>query len=201
MKFINFAVICPQMPKFHKKAVLGLSMEFLVTVIISLVILAGGVALLYTFIEGGKKAQEDLDQRTQEELERLLVDEGKQVALPLHTAEISAGESHLFGIGILNIGGLETEEFMIKVEPLKLINQNNQAEDISGDQSVKDWLLYNNEILKIKENEHFSEKIFVEVPKTAKKGQYIFEAKVFSIGTGGTELQYGNTQNFYVTVK
>ena len=85
-----------------KKGALGLSVETLVIIIISLVILSAGITLIYQFISGAEDIKAQLDQKTQEELDRLLVTQGKKVALPMHVATIRRGESHVFGIGILN---------------------------------------------------------------------------------------------------
>lgn len=190
----------------HKKAVLGMSMEFLVTVIISIVILGAGITLLYSFISGGETIKKELDARTSEELERLLVDQGKQVALPLHTAEVSAGKTHIFGIGILNIGNLGGNHFNIKVELSKYIDKTGTAQkaeemDPATKEAIEKWVLYNSESMEILENEHKKESILVSVPKDASKGEYVFNAKVYLKTDLGTEPQYGITQNFYVRVK
>src|SRR3989344_8163548 len=97
------------------KGAIELSMNMLVMIIISIVILTGGMVLLYKFIGGAEDIKSQLDTRTDSELERLLVDQGKQVALPLHTATVTRGESHVFGIGILNIGSVGNE-FLLRVE-------------------------------------------------------------------------------------
>ena len=85
-----------------KRGAIGLSINTLVVIIISLVILGLGVSLLYQFIADAEDIKGQLDRKTEEELERLLVSQGQRVALPLHTANIYRGESHSFGIGILN---------------------------------------------------------------------------------------------------
>ena len=137
-----------------------------------------------------------MDSRTNSELERLLVDQGKTVALPLHVATVNRGESHIFGIGILNIG--ETgDNFFVKVDPVKVISE--QEEDITTSailNNVYNWLLFDDSELTIKEGQHSKEIISVDVPDDAVVGQYVFNAKVYS-----GEVQYGSIQKFYVTVK
>src|SRR3989344_2758265 len=104
----------------HKKGAIGLAVDVLVIIIISLVILAGGITILYKFIGGAEQTKAQLDERTNQELERLLVDQGQQVALPLHTAAIERGDSHVFGLGILNIGGVGNQ-FKVQVELDKMV--------------------------------------------------------------------------------
>ena len=180
----------------QRKGAIGLSINTLVVIIISLVVLGGGITLMYQFIGGATDIKTQLDSRTDAELERLLVDQGKLVALPLHVSTVERGESHVFGIGILNIGEVG-DKFFVKVDPVKVINE--QEEDITNADilnSAYSWLLFDDSEITIKEGQHYKEVISVDVPADAVVGQYIFNAKVFA----GAE-QYGKTQKFYVTVK
>ena len=181
----------------HKKGAIGLAVDVLVIIIISLVILAGGITILYKFIGGAEQTKAQLDERTNQELERLLVDQGQQVALPLHTATIERGQSHVFGLGILNIGGVGNQ-FRVQVELEKVVNE---QQDVVTNQvnldEVMGWILFDDQTLTIAENEHYKMEILVHPDATARTGQYIFKAKVL-LPDG---KQYGNTQNFIVGVK
>ncbi|MBU1622891.1 MAG: hypothetical protein KJ597_04940 [Nanoarchaeota archaeon] len=179
--------------KMNKKAAIGLSMNVLVIFILSIVILAGGITLLYKFIGGAEEQQEILDQRTQQELERLLIDQGKRVALPFQTATLSRGDSHLFGIGILNIA--ESADFQVTIELAKAIDDTETEMEADPD-IVNQWMLFNDESFQIEQNQHVKELISVKVPTTAPNGQYIFNVRVMS-----DNKQYGNTQKMYVTIK
>lgn len=176
-----------------KKAAIGLSVNVLVVVIISLVILGGGLVLLFKFIGGAEDIKSQLDQRTDQELERLLVSQGKMVALPLHTTEIYAGESHIFGIGFLNIG--VEGQFILDVSLSRHVSVDGSISEISNEE-ITSWLLYDSGPFTVQEGEHRKEGIQANVPEDAKKGQYIFNAKIFVDGE-----QYGNTQKFTVNVK
>jgi len=181
----------------NKKAALELPINVLVTIIIALVILASGITLLYKFIGGAEGLKTQIDERTDAELERLLVDQGKQVALPLHTATIERGSTHVFGLGILNIRDTENE-FRLQAELSKVVDA--QERDITESVDVAEintWFLYNREPLRLAENEHRKEPILVNVPAAALPAQYIFNAKVF-LDDGS---QYGNTQKFVVMVR
>ncbi len=172
-------------------------MNVLVIIIISLVILAGGITLIYKFIGGAEELKGQLDSRTQQELERLLVDQGQQVALPLHVATIFRGESHVFGIGVLNTGGVG-EDFYLEVQSLKVVDL--EEHDISTPQllaQTQSWVLYNSDALLIEENQHSREAILVDVPRTAPEGQYLYLARVRT----ASGAQYGNAQSFIVNVR
>jgi hypothetical protein len=178
----------------NKKATIGLSVETLVVIIISLVVLAGGVTLIYQFIHNAEDIKDQLDEKTNAELERLLVDEGKEVALPKNVATIERGETHVFGIGILNVG--TEDSFAINVDLSIAVDKVGSDLGVTSD-DIKNWLLYNSEPIKLSEGEHDKISILVNVPKEAMIGQYIFNVKV----TDSAGEQYGNTQKFTVIVK
>jgi hypothetical protein len=185
----------------NKKAI-SLSINTLVIIIISLVILGSGLALLNKFLTQAKEFKGDLDQRTQEELERLLVDQGRRVALPLHTAVLPAGEEHLFGLGIMNINS--KAEFKIKVELSRFVDEQDQIRTNEIFDEANSWLLYFKEPITIEENEPKKEKILVQIPGDAPKGQYIYNVKVFKepfTPDSQDANQYGNTQKIVLTVR
>jgi hypothetical protein len=167
-----------------KKGAIGLTVNTLVVLIIGFILLAGGIALLYTFIGGAEEIKASLDQRTQAELERLLVDQGKQVALPLNRKSVERGETVVFGIGTLNVH--DETQFQIDVTP----SNNN------GDSS---WLLYNKESFTLRQNEHHIESILVKPSLNVEAGTYIFNARVYS--SRDPVNPYGTVQKMYVIVE
>jgi hypothetical protein len=179
-----------------KKGAIGLSINTLVVVIISIVILSGGITLLYKFIGGAEDIKATLDQRTQDELERLLVGQGKKVALPLHVAEIPRGESHLFGLGISNTKD-NKDNFAIGIKLSKVVDEFEEdiTDQVSTD-TVEEWVFYNTGAISLDSGENHKESLLVNIPKNAVKGQYIFTVSVVS-SSGDS---YGNPQKFYVTV-
>jgi len=185
-----------------KRGSIELSINTLVVVMISLVILGLGITLLYQFIGGATEIQGHLDQRTVEELERLLTDQGKRVALPLHTANVPPGESHTFGIGILNIGE-EKQEYFIIIQGVNYIAENGEIKSVPP-KVIDEWILYNSEALNVEPADNRKEPILVAVPENAPRGQYIFKAKVCTTRPAEQDCivndQYGNTQQFTVVV-
>jgi len=179
-----------------KKGAIGLSVNLLVTVLISLVILSGGIVLLYKFIGGAEDIKNTLDTRTEQELERLLIDEGKKIAFPKRTATIFRGETHLFGLGILNLMN-NHQDFSITIEFSKAFDET-EKEILINKNEVESWILYNKGKLIIEENQHHTEPILAKVPKNAKKGTYLFNLKVWQ--TLYVD-QYDNTKKLNLVVK
>lgn len=177
----------------NNKGAIGLSINTLVIIIISLVILSGGITLLYKFIGGAEDIKGSLDQKTQDELERLLVSQGQKVALPLHVADVSRGETHVFGIGILNT--FDTQQtFLVRISLKKVIDETGQEIPVDKN-AVTSWVFYNSEGISIGADNNHKEALLVNVPKNAAKGQYIFSATVQT-----SSGFYGNPQTFIVNV-
>lgn len=169
------------------KSAISLSINFLVVIIISLVVLGFGITLLFKFMGGAEDIKGKLDQRTQEQIEHLLIDEGKKVALPLHHANLYGGGEKAFGVGIRNIDFLQFgDKFRINIEA-----------NTPSDTNANEWFLYFKEDLTIEENEHHVEPIMVSVPDNAAKGLYIFDVTVFD----SFNKPYGNKQKLTVNVK
>lgn len=183
------------------KGAIDLSINMLVMIIISLIILGSGITLLYNFIGGAEDIKAELDQRTAQELERLLVDQGERVALPLHAATVLRGENHVFGIGILNIKN-EATDFQIMVDLSAAFNK--QDELIPANTiNLNHWIFYDESTFSLESNEHRKEAILVTVPKNAESGKYVFVATVINppCSVVDAECRYGNPQTFFVTVE
>src|SRR3989344_9341775 len=119
-----------------KRGDISLSVNFLVIIMISLVVFGMGVTILYKIVDGSLDKKAELDARTEQELQRLLIDEGKRVALPFHIADIVAGESHIFGIGILNVE-TDNDQFRLEIMLDKVVDL--QGNDISSQVNVDSW--------------------------------------------------------------
>jgi hypothetical protein len=182
----------------NKKGAIGLSVNVLVIIIISMVILFMGVSLLYNFIDQSEQSKKELDARTQQELERILIDQGKPTALPLRTATIERGEHHVFGLGILNFDTEATggNTFKIRSELSKVVDEGDKDITDQLNQDVMSWIYHINEV-ELNEGQYNIESIFVSVPKNAQVGTYIFNVKV----TSQSGNVHGNVQKFYVNVK
>ncbi len=187
-----------------KRGSIGLSIEMLVVIIISLVILSGGIVLLYQFIGGAEDIKAQLDERTSAELERLLVDQGQRVALPLHVATVTRGESHVYGLGILNVDS-RFSKFSIEVSLSDVLDEKGVTLGYDSNkraQLATDWVIWDSDPANIPEGGSKKEGILVQVSENAATGTYIFDARVNAVDTvTNNPVQYGNTQKFYVKVK
>ena len=191
-----------QYRRLNQKGAIELSMNMLVVIILSLVIVGGGVTLLYKFVGSAIDIEGDLDSQTQEEIERILIDEGRQTAMPIQTKMVEAGDSTILGLGIRNIKpSLDT--FSINIEFDRMIDINGMMYQSESDLTPlninpEEWLLYNTEPFDLETGGYSKEGISINIPKNAPKGEYVYKAKVT---TTADNLQYGRTQPFTIQIK
>ncbi|MBS3169833.1 hypothetical protein J4210_05075 [Candidatus Woesearchaeota archaeon] len=176
----------------NKKGAIEISANMLVVLIIALVIFAGGITLLYKFISTAETVKMDLDARTEAEIQRLLLEEGKQVALPLNKAELKRGEQKVFGLGVLNTAAPET--FIVLVNPAVYIPLQGEEEE---NPLIGSWVLYDEEPFLLGEQEAKDIPIRVAVPKDGASGTYLFDVSVQK----SDGIRYGPIQKIQVDVK
>jgi len=180
-----------------RKGAIGLSVNVLVILIISVVILGFGISFLYTLMAKGTEFEEDIDKKTMLELERLLMSEGEKVALPLNKIQLFRGDSHVFGVGVLNIkkSVAGKSNFRIVVTPDVFID----AEDnINTEPNTELWEIeYYTESFSLGDHEHDMKSIYVEAASEASSGTYQFNVDILD----ETGDRYGIPLSFYVVVK
>ena len=139
-----------------------LAINMLVVIIISLVLLAGGIVLLNKFIGGAEELQATLDERTEEELQSLLIDEGQLVALSRHTIRVPGTGREIIGIGILNTG--EKTQFQLELSAPRSLQTNRDVPTIQ--------LLYNNQPFALEQQETHTEPLLITVNAGTPLGTY-----------------------------
>ncbi len=154
-----------------------LAVNFLVVVIISIALLVGGILLFKNLLKGTIEIKGELDKQTEAEIEHLLT-QGQLVSVFPATKEIERGDSHVFGVGVLNIE--EESTFQITVKYSAFIDETKKLAD--PEQDVGSWSLYDGEPFKLKQSEEDKKSIAVIIPEDAKKGTYLFDVQVLKDG-------------------
>jgi hypothetical protein len=178
----------------NKKAAIGLSMNALVVIILSIFMVVGGITLLFQLVGDSEDAKLVLDERTSSEIERLITS-GEKVALPFRTADIERGNKHIFGIGVRNINS--KDKFSLEIKLSNAVDENKDSINVIGPELVQLWFLFDDSNFEVEENEFQKIRILAQIPKDAIKGQYIFDATILN----SEEVKYGNVQKIYVNVK
>ncbi len=109
-----------------RKASFQLSVNFLVILIICIAIFSFSVFILKKFFTQAETIKMTYDERTEQEIERLL-DDGSRIAIPFDKKTINNGDFKTFGIGVLNILNTgESNNFMINVSFKKAFDKRNE---------------------------------------------------------------------------
>lgn len=165
-----------------------LSINFLVIIIISLVMLSLGIYLIRQFFVTTEEMRITIDTQTEAQISTLL-EHGELVALPINKKTIPSAKQAIFGLGILNIG--ESAEFKVEIE---FKEGYTKTGDLIPGVNGTEWLFYSTELFHLAPNERKSDfPILVRVPATP-KGTYIF-----NINVTANDKQYG-IHKMYVEV-
>ena len=154
-----------------KKAI-ELSMNFLVTIIIALVIFGFGVRFIYNLASQSEKLKdltlEDLDKK----IEDLFCESTDKICIGTNKKIIERGNYDFFTVKVINI--LNDQEFRLNIEKPTPSGYTKNNEPIN----TNDIKLKYRENFFIKRNEEKSIAIGIEVPKNAISGTYILDVKI-----------------------
>ena len=176
----------------NRTAAVELSLNFFITVLISLVVLAASLTLLYKFVAQSEATQQDLEDRTKAEIASLL-DQGNQIVIPFSRQTLPRGEEHVFGVGIVNV--LERKEFKLAIE---LSSAESNGADIRPEVQLNRWASFVNTPFTLEKNQRHTARVLIMVPTEAKSGTYIFNVKVFE--NGPQPRIYDNIKKIVITV-
>ncbi|MBW2978461.1 hypothetical protein KY331_06460 [Candidatus Woesearchaeota archaeon] len=162
------------------KKAMTLSINSLVVIIISLVILSLGIVLMRTFFKGTAELKAKIDSQTETKIASLLA-EGEPLAIPVNRKTIEAKQHSTFGLGILNIYQDSPEKrFYINIIASGAYDRTNT--EILG-VNFQDWLLWDEEPLTLLANEQEIIPILIAVSADAVPGTYIFTVDVTADGS------------------
>ncbi len=181
-----------------KKGSLSLSINAIVIIIISMVIMSSGIMLLFQAVGSGEAQFAAADEAAKAKLANLL-DEGKQVALPQPKITILRGESKGVPVGVLNTDEKQ-REFEIRHSFSTYTDRDDEIEETKPANSPK--FLYDTDPFTLDSEEKQLHDMQVSVPKKAKRGEYIFSIRVCNAGTACKKAdKYGNLQKLVIIVK
>ncbi len=171
--------------RINRKSALQLSVTFLVTLIICIAVFSFSMVILKKFFTHADKIKATFDDRTEREIEKMLID--GTIAIPFDKKTIASGKYNSFAIVILNVLKTTGQEdtFNISIKFDEAFGKNN--EPIKSNQP-DEWLKTTSgagvngsgvSIIKtIKKNEQERFLLGAEVPKNTKQGTYIFNLNV-----------------------
>ncbi len=181
----------------RKKGAIELSLNFIVTLLIALVVFGFGLKLGYDLIFKSDELASKVGKETEDKL-RSVLSTGTKVAIPEGMKKLKPGESYALPVAVYNI--LDSEKvFSVAVEPYRYLRNENEEEDFAPETK---WTLdARKESLKPNEKRVFS--VPMKVPSGAKKGTYIFNIAVCDSAEcrfGDPAIRYGDPRQFMINV-
>jgi hypothetical protein len=175
-----------------KKGAIQLSLNFLVVIILSLAILTAGILLLKVFIGGAQEIQADLDSETESRMQALL-DSGQKVVIPFSRQTITRGDSHLFGVGVLNIR--DTTTYSLNVRISEAIKPDDSVYDNDVKLEARNWIDFDNTLFTLNKDERTRVLVLADIPNNAPSGTYIYNVEI-KYG----EVRYDTIKKIVITV-
>ena len=164
-----------------------LSASFLVVIILSVAVLAGGLFLSNKLFRNVNETKAQIDAATMQELESL-IRQGSLVSIPFKQQKVARGQSVTYGLGILSVVG--SEYFRVLVEFDEAFDSSGNSVCVLSDapgcpdyptQDGDGWgWLYNEEVFRLAKNEDVVLPIYFKPPKSAPRGSYIFRVVVYN---------------------
>lgn len=176
----------------HKRGI-ELSINFLVTIIIALVIFAFGIKFIYDIASQATELEglttDDLDER----IGQLLCESTDRVCIGIDRRTIETGKFDIFGLKIINVQ--ESRNFHVEAIVAGRSVNNGPISPLDGDELL---LKYRKDLF-IERNQEESMGIGVEVPRGAESGTYIINVQVQHETANGFE-DYSSLRKVYVEV-
>lgn len=174
-----------------------LSINFLIVVILSIALLFMGVIFFNKILKGATDIKESYDQRTEEELEALML-QGERVAIPFVKKETRKGGKVIFGLGIYNTKDDATSyNFRVDIQCSTAFVGTEPKNYCDSYFSGGDNIIYytkdpNTDDITIKNNERHKMPIAITFPTNAEVATYVFNVCVCH---GETESDPGDCDN------
>ncbi len=177
-----------------KRAAIELSVNFIIIIIISLVVLGMGVYLVNRFVSEAKYIKEELDIETEKQIMSLL-SSGDRVAFPINKKTIAKGHGEVFGLGIFNVLG---EEKIFKVELAQgIFIEKGEAVSSPWPSSGPVPVFIASRTSSVDNNEQAVLSIPVKVPVGTTSGTYVIDV---SVKYDTDNKEYGTKQKIYIIV-
>jgi len=171
------------------KRAIELSLNFIVTIIISIVIFSFGIWFMSRLFNQANDLKDltlkDLDNKIGD----LVCEGSERVCMGINSKIIQRKNLDVFGLKVMNVLGEQNFEISVKAAGVTKDNQ----PIVNADPDLE--LKYRTEPVRIQQNDDHTFGIGVQVPANAVSGTYIFNVDIKNDGTS-----YAKTQKFYVKV-
>lgn len=184
----------------NKKGI-ELSVNFLVVIILSIVMLGMGVMMIRNFYSQSIETHQRISEKEEAQILSML-NRGEKVAMPVNFKKVQRGEIEPYGIGIFNVLE-ERKKFEIKIEEEDIRAFDLNDEPIAFPQEFVNIVIEETEPI-LEPNEFNTFNLFAKVSKDAVRGNYIYTVSIIKkpVNPDDTEepALYGSRVRFTVVV-
>lgn len=184
----------------NRTAGIQISINFLVVMMISIVIIGLGLVLINRMVGSGGDQISSMDDRLRTQIEDLLVRENRLVAIPIVEKEFDRGTGDFFGIGVMNLQ-LQTVNFSVNVTFDRAFHRitGNDITDLADAilPSPSNWVLLFDGVKDIRARDKYVFTVGFQVPRTALPGLYIYNVSVTNSTTTPASDCIDNHLNCY----
>jgi hypothetical protein len=168
----------------NRKGAIELSANFIVIMVISSVILVGGLGLFYKMILSAKTTVETLDGQTREMIKDMMTD-GDRTAVYPKDAIIGNGDSIGIGIGVTNIYDVQID-FTVRLINVKYYaDANSDSEDVADmntlPDELKDYADGGSERLLVTPHNKDVKEIILKMPRNSPDGEYVYTIAITDV--------------------
>ncbi len=164
-----------------------LAVNTLVVLILGMILVGGGIALVYSIYNAGVKLPEEVGKRTQGQLFDMLLNSDQRIAVLDQTQDIVRGGTATFAVAIQN--ELEGQESRFRVDGIEQLSPAPASCGTSCPKAVTLDTIYT---IPRYDNKAFY--VGVHVPKGTPSGEYVFMIKVDSVPDSGPEELYARSK-------
>lgn len=176
--------------QMKKKAAIELSTTFLVGLILGIIMLGMGLTFLYNIVAGGSKILEYGIPDGCNAFAAECSQKAGQVCIYETSLKLYTGKGGPFCLVINNLVG-EEKIFKIRVTPATGILKNGDTIPAS-DIDISKWTFEDYGDIEIANNEFVKQSLSMQVPRSTRPGQYVFNVNVCYAGSGTDTAKCGS---------
>jgi hypothetical protein len=182
------------MKRHNKKGAIELSANFIIVIIISLVIVVGGLSMFFNMKKNAQKLVDTLDDQTQERIKNMMLSGTERVAVYPSDPTLVSGDAKLIGVGITNIyDGPGQADFDIQIVGVDFYPKNNP--NAATPMNPANYADSVQSSITIQPHSQAVKGILLRMPGSSLKGQYVYTIDITVDDRSGTGFQpYGVLQ-------
>lgn len=202
----------------NSKKAMELSINFIVILILTVVTFGGGLILAKNMFSSAGSIKDKISSQQEKQIQDMMLNTDELVVLPTNKATLNPGAHTALGLGINNVlkTGSNSNTFKV-IKNLSTFQPKNAADAVCFDGTSwtsqtgcgadpTNFVMLIADTYTVKKNDQNVVDLSVIVPKTAKKGTYVYNIDVMylkengNINTPGDFQNYDTIKKLYVTV-